>query len=227
MFDVEQQLEDWRTRFTRTEAMRGTDIEELEQHVRDSIATLMSNGLNAEEAFLIATRRVGSPAALDREFGKVNGDYVWGHRALWMIAGALTYLVCGTAIGAIASISQVMVAQAGGGGTLMGYTALAVTVVAWSLLLAALWQRRHDGSPALLPGRMSAPVIGIALLAAAGLKQAVQVAWAWITPVSEIAEALPISMWANVLSVLVLPLVLLLLMVAIQRRMREAGGLET
>ena len=77
MFDVEQQLEDWRTRFTRTEAMRGNDIEELEQHVRDSITTLMSKGLNAEEAFLIATRRVGFPAALDREFGTSAPRLCW------------------------------------------------------------------------------------------------------------------------------------------------------
>jgi len=44
----------------------------MEVHVRDSILRLQSQGLSAEESFLIAVRRVGSVEKLEPEFGKAN-----------------------------------------------------------------------------------------------------------------------------------------------------------
>src|SRR4051812_32593541 len=91
MFQLEHELQEWTNHFCQMEAMRSSDIEELEQHVRDSIAVLTTKGLSEEEAFLIATHRVGQSGQVGREFGKVNGGHVWRQRVFWMIAGVLFF----------------------------------------------------------------------------------------------------------------------------------------
>ncbi len=40
-----------------------------------------------EEAFLLATRRLGCPAGLESEFAKINRGQVWLNRLLWMLVG--------------------------------------------------------------------------------------------------------------------------------------------
>src|SRR6185369_11294317 len=49
--------------------------------------TLEAHGLSTEEAFLIATRRIGQGAALESEFGKINGRTIWIDRILWLLLG--------------------------------------------------------------------------------------------------------------------------------------------
>lgn len=47
------------TTFANSLASGSENLNELESHLRDSIATLQTRGLSAEEGFLIATRRLG------------------------------------------------------------------------------------------------------------------------------------------------------------------------
>ncbi len=56
----------------------------MESHLRDSIDRLCARELSDEEAFLVATRRLGNAQRLEREFGKVNGAAVWFDRCLWV-----------------------------------------------------------------------------------------------------------------------------------------------
>lgn len=51
------------------------------------MATLQTRGLSAEEAFLIATRRIGQTRQLESEFGKLNRNTIWLDRAMWMLIG--------------------------------------------------------------------------------------------------------------------------------------------
>ncbi len=44
-------------------------------------------GLSTEEAFIVASRRIGTDNKLEKEFGKVNGGAVWVDRILWMLIG--------------------------------------------------------------------------------------------------------------------------------------------
>jgi hypothetical protein len=53
---------------------------------------LKEGGLTQAEAFLIARRRLGNRAELEREFGKANARDLWVHRCLWMILGLLLFL---------------------------------------------------------------------------------------------------------------------------------------
>jgi len=93
MFELEHELQKWTKRFGKHDSMRSCDVEELQQHLRDSIAELTSMGLNEEESFLIATRRVGKPDEVGQEFEKVNGNYTWARRVLKLPTSPMVLLM--------------------------------------------------------------------------------------------------------------------------------------
>jgi hypothetical protein len=86
-FDLNTALERWRENLSRSPQFRAENVQELESHLRDSIATWQTKGLSDEEAFHIANRRLGNASALLPEFAKVNGKEVWLDRLLWMTVG--------------------------------------------------------------------------------------------------------------------------------------------
>jgi hypothetical protein len=102
MFDLEQHIEDWRHQLLQGESVALTEVEELESHLRETVDELAAM-IEPDEAFLLATRRVGSPDALALEFSKINGGRTWMRRTQWMLAG---YLVLSLGLGLIGSISH-------------------------------------------------------------------------------------------------------------------------
>ncbi|HXT11196.1 MAG TPA: permease prefix domain 1-containing protein [Candidatus Angelobacter sp.] len=58
-FDLNRAIQTWRDNLANSPAFRRENLNELESHLRDSIAALQTRGLSAEEGFLIATRRLG------------------------------------------------------------------------------------------------------------------------------------------------------------------------
>jgi len=84
-FDLNHAVQSWRENLATSPSFRGENLDELESHLRDSIATLQNRGLSADESFLIATRRIGADGALAAEFGKVNQSAVWLDRFLWIL----------------------------------------------------------------------------------------------------------------------------------------------
>lgn len=86
-FDLNLTIQRWRENLAQSPAFQSENLNELESHLRDSVATLQTRGLSAEEAFMVATRRVGHNHALEAEFGKVNRRTVWLDRILWMLIG--------------------------------------------------------------------------------------------------------------------------------------------
>jgi hypothetical protein len=90
-FDLTQAIQQWREGLNASPAFRPENLDELESHLRDSIANLTQPGLAVDEAFFIATRRVGGGTALGAEFGKINPRGVWLNRALWMLVGTQVF----------------------------------------------------------------------------------------------------------------------------------------
>jgi hypothetical protein len=86
-FDLNAAIQQWRENLAQSPAFRSENLYELETHLCDSIARLQSSGLSAEEAFLVATKRIGNAGALESEYTKFNGSTVWLDRALWMLFG--------------------------------------------------------------------------------------------------------------------------------------------
>jgi hypothetical protein len=86
-FDLNLAIQRWREDLARSTAFQNENLNELESHLRDSIDRLRTSQLSAEEAFLIATRRIGPSRQLEAEFGKLNRGNLWLGRAMWMLIG--------------------------------------------------------------------------------------------------------------------------------------------
>ena len=74
---LEAQIAQWRSWLRRRPAIRPADVEELEDHLRDQVAALVDAGLAADEAFLVAVKRMGSLDAVSREFAREHSERLW------------------------------------------------------------------------------------------------------------------------------------------------------
>jgi len=77
MNDVESQIAEWRAYVDKTPAVDNRDVDELEGHLRDQIAELEGAGLTADEAFLVAVKRMGDLDTLSREFAREHSGRLW------------------------------------------------------------------------------------------------------------------------------------------------------
>jgi hypothetical protein len=77
MDSVESQIAEWRTYVAKAPAVNGRDVDELEAHLRDQIAELDAAGLTADEAFLVAVKRMGDLDTLSREFAREHSGRLW------------------------------------------------------------------------------------------------------------------------------------------------------
>lgn len=74
---LEDQIDQWRNYLRRRQAIHAVDVAELEDHLREQIAGLAEAGLAADEAFLVAVKRMGNLDALSREFAREHSDRLW------------------------------------------------------------------------------------------------------------------------------------------------------
>ena len=74
---LEQQIDQWRSYLRHRQAIHSVDVAELEDHLREQIAALTDAGLAADEAFLIAVKRMGDLDTLSREFAREHSDRLW------------------------------------------------------------------------------------------------------------------------------------------------------
>ncbi len=83
-FDLNAAIEKWRQELAAQPNLAADDRRELETHLRDAIAGFQQRGLNDEESFWLARRRVGKPPRLGEEFVKADPAKVWRERIFWM-----------------------------------------------------------------------------------------------------------------------------------------------
>src|SRR3954470_17147432 len=74
---LEQQIDEWRAHLRRSSTIAPQDAAELEDHLREQIASLRADGLSDDEAFLVAVKRMGAIDALTREFAREHSDRLW------------------------------------------------------------------------------------------------------------------------------------------------------
>ena len=74
---LEEQIDQWRSYLRRRQAIHSVDVAELEDHLREQVAGLVDAGLAADEAFLVAVKRMGDLDALSREFAREHSDRLW------------------------------------------------------------------------------------------------------------------------------------------------------
>jgi hypothetical protein len=61
----------------RRRAIHPVDVAELEDHLRDQIATLVDAGLSPDEAFLVAVKRIGAQDTIANEFAREHSERLW------------------------------------------------------------------------------------------------------------------------------------------------------
>jgi hypothetical protein len=79
--DLEAQIAEWRAYMRRRRELNN-DADELEDHLRSRITELTAAGLQADEAFLIAIKRMGSLDELSREFAREHSERLWKQMVL-------------------------------------------------------------------------------------------------------------------------------------------------
>ena len=74
---LEERINEWRAYVRRRQAIDATDVDELEDHLRSQVAELQQAGLDEQEAFLIAVKRLGELDTLSREFAREHSERLW------------------------------------------------------------------------------------------------------------------------------------------------------
>jgi len=86
-FNLETAIGAWRSSLT-SSSIGGESLQELESHLRDSIEALRAAGNLEEDAFALASYRLGRANQLEAEYAKAHREGVWFERILWMLLGA-------------------------------------------------------------------------------------------------------------------------------------------
>lgn len=76
-FELESQIGQWRGYVERRGVISAADIEEMEDHLREQISDLSAAGLESDEAFLVAVKRMGNVDGISREFAREHSDRLW------------------------------------------------------------------------------------------------------------------------------------------------------
>jgi hypothetical protein len=88
MYDLEAEIDQWRAHARRRQAVSASDVDELEDHLRARIDELSGAGLAADEAFLIAVKRMGGLDELSREFAREHSERLWKQLVLTLDGSA-------------------------------------------------------------------------------------------------------------------------------------------
>ncbi len=92
-FNLEKQVENWTSRLKNEPSLTDADAEELKYHLYDIIDSLLEKGLNEEEAFLIAKKRLGEHNEFTADFAEANQPIIQMRRSLLILGGVLFYFM--------------------------------------------------------------------------------------------------------------------------------------
>jgi hypothetical protein len=93
VFDLNEQISKWRSNLAQSQTLGKPDIDELESHLQEEIENLTVLKLSGEEAFMVATHRLGGMDMIASEYAKINCGKRLKRNVSWMITGILVYLL--------------------------------------------------------------------------------------------------------------------------------------
>lgn len=146
VFELEKEIVNWKGALVDDGAINTEERRELESHLRESITALHSKGLSEQEAFFVATNRLGAPGALQQEFAKNNLSGKWRYRLFWMLVGFLSLTAAGSTVAAITRVMGTVMAFSGLSGTVSGISLLVLTAILWiGVFTIGFRKRQHLG----------------------------------------------------------------------------------
>lgn len=92
-FDLQQQISNWVNRLKSESSVTESDTEELKSHLLDLMDELKEGGLDEEEAFIIASRRMGSLIDWEEDYKEVNNPIIQMRKSLIILGGVLAYFL--------------------------------------------------------------------------------------------------------------------------------------
>jgi hypothetical protein len=92
-YDIQEHINHWSEKLRSESSITESDAEELKSHLLDIIDELEGLGLKEEEAFLIASRRMGRIADWDEDYREVNNPIIQMRKSLVILAGVLVYFL--------------------------------------------------------------------------------------------------------------------------------------
>ena len=235
MFDLNNAISSWRMNLSEKQTFAKSDIDEMETHLREEIDSLTSSNLSEQEAFLVATHRLGDTDSLAAEFAKVNTSILWRNRLFWILAGLLSYIVVKYITG-IASTGFVVLAWfAGINGYSLGVVDLVSQMVFFLAVIFVFYQivRRRDRHGELFCKVADKPwgkfllFAGVFIIIAAGLAASIFVPATMVRmfSASEYGQILMFGAYAGFVKQIIMPLILLAVVIRLRpSRLRKAGA---
>lgn len=92
-FNLQDQINNWVGHLKSEPSITESDSEELKSHLLDLIDELKKTGLDNEEAFLVASKRMGTIFELEADYEEVNKPLIQMRRSLFILAGVLAYFL--------------------------------------------------------------------------------------------------------------------------------------
>jgi len=234
MFDLNEQINKWRSNLAQSQTLGNSDIDELESHLGEEIENLTALNLSEEEAFWVAARRLGDTDALAGEFAKINTGTVLRNRLCWMAVGVLLYLILTHIAGAASKGFFLLGVITGLRGYYVGIVSLLSTGLVLSMIVLLLYGAFRKNIPNSILGRWATTLKGqvfivscllVTLVALAGTKALFIYRAARITPAGQFGEISIIPAIASNLAVPILfPVLLIILLIRLRAsKLREAG----
>jgi hypothetical protein len=94
-FDLSVAIQNWSRELAAEPDLTPEVCRELETHLRDTVAELQRRGLNDQESFWLARKRIGQPKELREEFVKADFIKAWKERLVWILCALLAFRVWG------------------------------------------------------------------------------------------------------------------------------------
>jgi hypothetical protein len=89
---IAESINNWKHQLLEKSNFTQDNINELESHLLDEIQALRKIGLNEEESFLVASKRIGTIEHLTSEFSKINRKVYLRNRILLVLKGMLAFI---------------------------------------------------------------------------------------------------------------------------------------
>ncbi|MHC4309160.1 MAG: permease prefix domain 1-containing protein [Planctomycetota bacterium] len=241
MFDLNKAISSWRMGLSERQTCAKSDIDELETHLREEIDSLTASKLSQQEAFLVATHRLGDPDSLAAEFAKVNASILWRKRLFWAGAGLLSYILAKYIAGCASTGCVLLAARYVG---VRGYSLGAVDIVskivfflAVMFVLALIFvlyeiagrKKRQGGLLCKVADSPWGKIIlftGVFIIIAAGLSARIlfQSTMVSMFSASEYGESLLFSAYAGLVWRISMPLIVLTVVILLRpSKLRKAG----
>ena len=90
-FHLAKMLIAWEEDLKSSSVFTRSDIDELKSHLLDIYEDMLNKGLEKEEAFFIATKRLGKPVHWEEEFAQTSQPFIQTRKTLLLIAGIILY----------------------------------------------------------------------------------------------------------------------------------------